>query len=262
MEQYFLIGDVSKLLNIPTSALRFYDRKGIISPEIKGENGYRYYSKSQLIILKEIKIMRSLNMSLIEIKKILNKPNEDDIPKIFHSILKRVTNEIDELENIKKNLLEDLENYYQNHNFQLNVPFFESCKEKRGLYLLEIKDEKDEARLIKKLERLENINKKAINSHIIKISKNNSFEKSNKSVHVILSNESQNTEFIAEKGRYLSIYEKGQMFSQNNFDILNNYITENNLKRKDEYVYIDFHTSVLRWKVEDIFFKMSILLED
>lgn len=262
MDQYFLIGDVSKLINIPTSALRFYDRKGIISPEIKGENGYRYYSKKQLFLLKEIKIMRNLKIPLSEIKKILNKQNENDITKIFQSVLKSITEEIEALEDIKKNILEDMENYSKNYNLQLNTPFLEYCNEKRGVHLFEITDEKDEVKLIKKLEKLETINGKIINSHTIKIINNTSFEKSDKTAYAILNNELQNTELIAEKGRYLSIYEKGEVFSKNNFDILNNYIAENNLKRKDENVYIDFHTSILSWKMEDVFFKMSILLEE
>ena len=41
MKQY-TIGDVSKRLGISRDSLRFYEKKGIISPQ-KLENGYRCY---------------------------------------------------------------------------------------------------------------------------------------------------------------------------------------------------------------------------
>ena len=42
MKQY-TIGDVSKRLGISRDSLRFYEKKGIITPQ-KLENGYRCYS--------------------------------------------------------------------------------------------------------------------------------------------------------------------------------------------------------------------------
>lgn len=37
----YSIGEVSKLCNISTKALRFYDKIGVIAPDEVGENGYR-----------------------------------------------------------------------------------------------------------------------------------------------------------------------------------------------------------------------------
>lgn len=72
MKKYFSIGETSEILKIPTSKLRYYDKKGLISPNVRKENGYRYYSKEQLISINKILIMRDLGFSLKDIKDFFN----------------------------------------------------------------------------------------------------------------------------------------------------------------------------------------------
>ena len=52
MKNFYSIGEVAKILNISTSKLRYYDKNDIISLEIRKENGYRYYSEKQIVLLK------------------------------------------------------------------------------------------------------------------------------------------------------------------------------------------------------------------
>ena len=40
--------EYSRLTGIKRDNLRFYDRIGLLKPEIRGENGYRYYTRRQL----------------------------------------------------------------------------------------------------------------------------------------------------------------------------------------------------------------------
>lgn len=48
MKGFFSIGEVSKLFNVKTSALRYYDEIGLLKPEYKDrKNNYRYYSTQQ-----------------------------------------------------------------------------------------------------------------------------------------------------------------------------------------------------------------------
>jgi len=72
MKNFYSIGEVAKILNISTSKLRYYDKNDIISPEIRKENGYRYYSESQLWKLNNIRSLRNLGVSLNEIIDFLN----------------------------------------------------------------------------------------------------------------------------------------------------------------------------------------------
>lgn len=53
MKNFYSIGEVAKILNISTSKLRYYDKNDIISHEIRKENGYRYYSEKQIVLLKK-----------------------------------------------------------------------------------------------------------------------------------------------------------------------------------------------------------------
>lgn len=55
MKNFYSIGEVAKILNISTSKLRYYDKNDIISPEIRKENGYRYYSGKTNSFIKKNK---------------------------------------------------------------------------------------------------------------------------------------------------------------------------------------------------------------
>lgn len=39
------IREFARLTGIRPANLRFYDQIGLLSPELRGENGYRYYSR-------------------------------------------------------------------------------------------------------------------------------------------------------------------------------------------------------------------------
>ncbi|MEK4439144.1 MerR family transcriptional regulator [Paenibacillus sp. FSL K6-2862] len=66
-------GQFAKLMGISKDTLFHYDRLGILSPEVKAENGYRYYSINQMDVYKVISILKELEMPLKEIKEYLNK---------------------------------------------------------------------------------------------------------------------------------------------------------------------------------------------
>lgn len=67
------IGEVSDYLKITKKAINIYEEKGLICPE-KDCNGYRIYNDNEIVILRQIKILRSLDFSIAEIKElILNK---------------------------------------------------------------------------------------------------------------------------------------------------------------------------------------------
>ena len=51
--------------------IRFYESEGLLSPE-RGINGYREYSEEDLQVLMRIKLLRSLHITLEEIKELHN----------------------------------------------------------------------------------------------------------------------------------------------------------------------------------------------
>ena len=69
MKNLFSIGEMSKLQNISRQTLIFYDKIGLFCPAYTdSNNGYRYYSSSQLDYLDTICIMKKIGFSLDEIK--------------------------------------------------------------------------------------------------------------------------------------------------------------------------------------------------
>lgn len=62
------IGTVSKLFNISKDTLRYYDKIGILKPEVNEENGYRFYDMKHLEQLGLIIGIKYLGISLADIK--------------------------------------------------------------------------------------------------------------------------------------------------------------------------------------------------
>lgn len=61
--------EFSRLTGIKRDNLRFYDRIGLLKPEIRGENGYRYYTRRQLSSAYLIGDLRLLGVGLNDIKQ-------------------------------------------------------------------------------------------------------------------------------------------------------------------------------------------------
>lgn len=79
MHKKYKIGDISKLLNIPMSNLRFYEDKGIVNPAKDETNGYRYYTAWDLNDLMDTLHYRGLDFSLDDISFILNEGSHSEI---------------------------------------------------------------------------------------------------------------------------------------------------------------------------------------
>ena len=68
----YTTGQFAILGNVGRKALRLYREEGLLVPVYTNdENGYHYYEESQLSVLETIKRLRSIGLSLFEIKKII-----------------------------------------------------------------------------------------------------------------------------------------------------------------------------------------------
>ncbi len=67
----YSIGQFSKLTGISIVALRYYDERGVIRPEIKKDNGYRYYAERQLLQAQFVNNLKEIGMPLEEIAEVL-----------------------------------------------------------------------------------------------------------------------------------------------------------------------------------------------
>jgi DNA-binding transcriptional MerR regulator/effector-binding domain-containing protein len=100
--KYFNTGDFAKLCNVKKQTLFHYDDIGIFSPEIKDDNGYRYYSYQQFDVFNVITILKEINMPLKEIKAYLDNRSPTALVELFKSKVLEVDLEIENLKRIRK----------------------------------------------------------------------------------------------------------------------------------------------------------------
>ena len=82
-ELYLTIGQMAKLHYINKKTLMFYDQINLFSPEFMGENGYRYYTYSQCLLLEKILFLRRLGVSVEDIKHQIKDVRAEDTLVFF-----------------------------------------------------------------------------------------------------------------------------------------------------------------------------------
>ena len=63
------IREFAAFTGIPESTLRYYDKIGLLTPELRGSNRYRYYSPIQMITVEFVKVLTKVGVPLSTIKK-------------------------------------------------------------------------------------------------------------------------------------------------------------------------------------------------
>jgi len=61
------IKQTTKITGLSADTLRYYEKEGIVSPK-RHENGYRYYDEHDIMILKNIVVMKYAHFTLAEMK--------------------------------------------------------------------------------------------------------------------------------------------------------------------------------------------------
>ncbi len=76
------IGRFSKMTRLSVKALRLYDELGLLAPAwVDPSSGYRYYGPSQANAAEAIRILRSVEMPLDEIRVVLDADNDELVHK-------------------------------------------------------------------------------------------------------------------------------------------------------------------------------------
>ncbi len=70
MKSTFSIGEISELLNIPKSTLRYWESEGLIQLDRDDENNYRQYNPNSVFTISDLAHYRCLRMSIEEMKKL------------------------------------------------------------------------------------------------------------------------------------------------------------------------------------------------
>lgn len=93
----YSIGKISKLFNIPTSTIRYWEEKEVFFPRRNEENDYRLFNLQSTIELLDIVFYRNLNVPLKKMKH-FNRLNPEEIYSILEDTEEDVLKELVTLE--------------------------------------------------------------------------------------------------------------------------------------------------------------------
>ena len=71
MEKY-TIKDAAKIMNVPTSTIRYYDKEGLLPFLDRLESGYRIFSDEDLAMLRTIDCLKKTGMPIKEIRQFVS----------------------------------------------------------------------------------------------------------------------------------------------------------------------------------------------
>lgn len=95
---YMPISEFSHLTGIKPENLRYYDQIGLLSPECRGRNGYRYYTQRQLNTAYLILSLRGIGIGIEEIKNYIDIRTPDEMFSLFKTQKTHILKEIKKLQ--------------------------------------------------------------------------------------------------------------------------------------------------------------------
>ena len=101
----YTIKDAAKLMDVPTSTIRYYDKEGLLHFMERLDSGYRIFSENDLAMLKTIDCLKKTGMPIKDIRQFIEWVQEGDgslskRQELFLERKKAVEAQIAELENI------------------------------------------------------------------------------------------------------------------------------------------------------------------
>jgi len=119
-KSHMSIKEFSFLTGIKRENLRYYDQIGLLSPEFRGENSYRYYTRSQLTTAYLIISLREIGIGIEEIRRYIDVRTPEEMFTLFNSQKKHIVTEMKKLKRILEvmqlylNMCEEAMKYKEN----------------------------------------------------------------------------------------------------------------------------------------------------
>ena len=103
------IGKVARRVGVRPSAIRYYERQGMLRPNLRSSNGYRFYSDDMVNLLLFVKRTQSLGITLKEIKPLLNLASQGQQPcshvkQLARKHVREIDDKISELQALRNEL--------------------------------------------------------------------------------------------------------------------------------------------------------------
>src|SRR5271169_939755 len=92
------ISDLAKMLHITTRTIRLYEEMGLVEPPRRTEGGIRLYEKEDIKRFKMILKVKTLGLSLQEVKELVDIYNREQLPeKIMPRLIELLNSHIDKI---------------------------------------------------------------------------------------------------------------------------------------------------------------------
>lgn len=106
MNDLIKIKEVSDKYDITARTLRYYEDMGLISSIRNNNYAYRLYDESAIKRLEQILILRKLNISIKDIKRVFNSPGSDVVLDVLGKKVQNIDDEVALLHELKEIVLE------------------------------------------------------------------------------------------------------------------------------------------------------------
>ena len=124
------ISEMAGIHKISRQTLIYYDKIGLFKPDIVEDNGYRYYSPTQIPKLREICFLRSIDMPLDEIRKHNEYNSSVSSIELLEAQKEKINTQINHLKDQKKEIEKRLKLYGQSKNVDFN-PYIQFYPERK-----------------------------------------------------------------------------------------------------------------------------------
>ena len=105
MNKLAKIKDVSERYDVTTRTLRYYEKVGLIKSSRSESSGYRLYDETALVRLKQILILRKMNISIENIKEIFYANTSDALLSVLDRKVDDIDSEVALLHELKEVVL-------------------------------------------------------------------------------------------------------------------------------------------------------------
>ena len=96
------ITDAVKQFGITSKTLRYYERVGLLESKRAGNNNYRYYDESDVERIKQIMILRKMQISIKDIIRIYENDDMNTVVEVFVNRINMINEEIGALSELKR----------------------------------------------------------------------------------------------------------------------------------------------------------------
>lgn len=106
---HYTIGQLAQEADVPTSTVRYYERRGLLRPDSRSEGNYRIYGSDALERLRFVRSAQAAGFTLSDIDSLLRFRDGDiapcqEVQSLITGRLDQVTEQMDHLQHVQRML--------------------------------------------------------------------------------------------------------------------------------------------------------------